>query len=1221
MSDQLQPADGADAAPQQQQQQQAALNGSEELAPAQDGTHNNGHVPSTVFAQVIYFINDDFTPQDRAEIKQILDAGGATSSQDVGSAGSGPSTSDALPPGARFDPSRTTHVISSSLDFREYDACDDPQADDLQAPTGKRACVVSSQWVRRSWSLGALQPERYFSADPSLIFSGIVISCARLPKRDCELIAAAVISCGGAYREKLTREVTHLVANNRQGPKFAKLNAVFDAQEQQLTELATSLSTGVTIEAVPSEGQENQVASSSKASGPVPANALSQATYLAKSHWNVKVVLPQWIDDCYRLFKLVDPKPYAWPLGEKAQLDGEEPIYLTNRSIQAPFGTAVLKNAAHSILPGASVGVGALHNYPAALRAFGIIENAMSTSSNADPDSAEGPSLSANAVAAQVTGGERSASASSPIKTVAEAILQLALHAPENRGRPTFEEIAPSVKDSERLDVPVDAHGKEIQPGSTANGGRRARGSAAAAAAASASGKSTLHAHGDVLSGRAVLFGADVMKANPDRVYAFRTRIQAAGGKFVEPPEKEEEVPAKVAQADVVVTKFRESKECLQALKQQKTCGSPQWLAFVLATARFPDPRHNLLHFPYPKDPIPAFTKFTITLTNYSGEARSLLRHLITCMGGKFTPEMTSANTHCIAASEEGEKVKRAKEWGIPVLNHIWLEACFTRWQAIDVLQPRFIEYGPAIRYGKQVLVDARLEDGVLEPWLQRALEDEDTAKARLEVEAEILKKRQAAEDAARAAYNGVPEKAKDGNANGADAEAVEEEAEGPGKGRPRPAPRPLSKSGKAKAATKRYEDADTDTVDETTEVNGNGDDDTMLSTRTSRDRRPTKKAAENQDEPKAGSSPTKRTDVGSDGDEMEIDEAVGGGTSTRSGRVLSAMSPPSKSGSGTAASTPTKGKGASVKRTSGAGPASKVPERKGLAEASRTTSTTSGGAAKRRRDEIDEESEDSEDDANGAGQVRHSQRPKTSPIAQRPKTITAVPKGPRLSASSASLKDSHLSAKRKSVGSSQIYYATTGVTVSDADAKILRGLGAHRTEDMFKATHLVAAGLSRTEKMLCAIARGDVMIVDQAWLHMSAKKKTLLEEANYPIQDPKSERKYGFKLEAALEKSRNKPGKLLRKHEFFMTRSIKPAAEVLRKVIIAAGGSAPNALPNLEKLEADKTHVHLISCIEDRALWKDFEQERDPVRVYEAELIISGVLKQHVDWDEHRLV
>lgn len=91
-------------------------------------------------------------------------------------------------------------------------------------------------------------------------------------------------------------------------------------------------------------------------------------------------------------------------------------------------------------------------------------------------------------------------------------------------------------------------------------------------------------------------------------------------------------------------------------------------------------------------------------------------------MGGHFTPEMTTANTHCIAASRKGEKVRRAQEWEIPVLNHMWLEACFVRWQSLNPAQNRFIEFPPGVDLQSTVGKVSLSEQDLL-PWTSRALE------------------------------------------------------------------------------------------------------------------------------------------------------------------------------------------------------------------------------------------------------------------------------------------------------------------------------------------------------------------------------------------------------------------------------------------------------------------------------------------------------------------
>lgn len=81
------------------------------------------------------------------------------------------------------------------------------------------------QWVIRSLALRHLQPEVLYSPDPAAIFSGVVICCARLSAHDAELLSAAVVALGGAYKLTLCEEVTHLIAVSRDSAKVRALEA------------------------------------------------------------------------------------------------------------------------------------------------------------------------------------------------------------------------------------------------------------------------------------------------------------------------------------------------------------------------------------------------------------------------------------------------------------------------------------------------------------------------------------------------------------------------------------------------------------------------------------------------------------------------------------------------------------------------------------------------------------------------------------------------------------------------------------------------------------------------------------------------------------------------------------------------------------------------------------------------------------------------------------
>ncbi len=69
-----------------------------------------------------------------------------------------------------------------------------------------------------------------------------------------------------------------------------------------------------------------------------------------------------------------------------------------------------------------------------------------------------------------------------------------------------------------------------------------------------------------------------------------------------------------------------------------------------------------------------------ISISNYSGVARTYVRKLISLVGASFTPDLSPENTHLVCAKAAGLKYEKAKEWGtVHVVNHTWLEDIFSR--------------------------------------------------------------------------------------------------------------------------------------------------------------------------------------------------------------------------------------------------------------------------------------------------------------------------------------------------------------------------------------------------------------------------------------------------------------------------------------------------------------------------------------------------------------
>lgn len=55
------------------------------------------------------------------------------------------------------------------------------------------------------------------------------------------------------------------------------------------------------------------------------------------------------------------------------------------------------------------------------------------------------------------------------------------------------------------------------------------------------------------------------------------------------------------------------------------------------------------------------------------------------------------------AYSKFGPKTERAEEWGIPIVNHLWVEECFKRWAFVHPAAEsgRFVSYPPGINYAE----------------------------------------------------------------------------------------------------------------------------------------------------------------------------------------------------------------------------------------------------------------------------------------------------------------------------------------------------------------------------------------------------------------------------------------------------------------------------------------------------------------------------------------
>jgi hypothetical protein len=191
-----------------------------------------------------------------------------------------------------------------------------------------------------------------------------------------------------------------------------------------------------------------------------------------------------------------------------------------------------------------------------------------------------------------------------------------------------------------------------------------------------------------------------------------------------------------VHKADIYVCQYREGSNYITAARAGKDVGNLTWLYYLITNNTWTSPMRRLLHYPIARGGLPGFEKFKITLSNYGGDVRLYLENLVVAAGGEYTKSMRQENTHLITARPYSEKCAAAQEWGIHMVNHLWLEESYAKWQIQSLTNPRYNHFPHRTNLGEvagQTHIDRQAlekffyaadqdmtsEDDNREPWMQ----------------------------------------------------------------------------------------------------------------------------------------------------------------------------------------------------------------------------------------------------------------------------------------------------------------------------------------------------------------------------------------------------------------------------------------------------------------------------------------------------------------------
>lgn len=162
-------------------------------------------------------------------------------------------------------------------------------------------------------------------------------------------------------------------------------------------------------------------------------------------------------------------------------------------------------------------------------------------------------------------------------------------------------------------------------------------------------------------------------------------------------------ITGSVHKADMFICQYRDSLEYRIASRAGSDVGNLPWLYYLITHDTWTSPLRRLLHYPVARQGLPGFKGFRICLSNYNGDARVYLENLAKAAGGEFTKAMREDNTHLITAHTVSEKCEAAKEWNIHIVNHLWLEESYAKWEIQTISNSRYTHFPSRTNLGEIV--------------------------------------------------------------------------------------------------------------------------------------------------------------------------------------------------------------------------------------------------------------------------------------------------------------------------------------------------------------------------------------------------------------------------------------------------------------------------------------------------------------------------------------
>ncbi|VDM70409.1 unnamed protein product [Strongylus vulgaris] len=86
---------------------------------------------------------------------------------------------------------------------------------------------------------------------------------------------------------------------------------------------------------------------------------------------------------------------------------------------------------------------------------------------------------------------------------------------------------------------------------------------------------------------------------------------------------------------------------------------------------------------------VPTVKLILVSFSGFDESERAAMKFMVETMGAKFTPYLSRLNNLLIAKSVGVEKVEKAREWDIPIVNYQWLADSYAG-QRVEIDNPRY---------------------------------------------------------------------------------------------------------------------------------------------------------------------------------------------------------------------------------------------------------------------------------------------------------------------------------------------------------------------------------------------------------------------------------------------------------------------------------------------------------------------------------------------------